>query len=70
MTRLELLESGQKLGIERSIGDNGSAEFKLVEPVKEIADPATVDKYLSTLGSGRALRPVEQGPLPDHAGLG
>jgi hypothetical protein len=69
VTHLELSESGQKLGIERSIGDNGSAEFKLVEPVKEIADPATVDKYLSTLGSGRALRPVEQGPSPTTLGL-
>jgi len=69
VSRLELLESGQKLGVERSVGANGSAEFKLVEPVKEMADPATVDKFLSTLASGRALRPVEQGPSPTALGL-
>lgn len=69
VTRLELLENGQKLGVERGVGANGSAEFKLVEPVKETADPATVDKLLSTLASARALRPVEQGPSANALGL-
>ncbi|HEY0466808.1 MAG TPA: DUF4340 domain-containing protein [Polyangiaceae bacterium] len=69
VTRLELQKNGQKLRIERSVAANGSAEFKLVEPVREIADPAIVDKFLSTLGSAHALRPVEQGPTATSLGL-
>ena len=54
VTRLELLTTGPKLAIERSVASSGSAQFQLVEPVRELADPATVDKFLSTLESARA----------------
>lgn len=67
--RLELLENGQKLVLQRDGDAGGSAQFKLLEPVKENADPATVDKFLSALSSARALRPVEQGPAPAALGL-
>ena len=67
--RLELLESGQKIVIERGSNLGGSAPFGLVEPVKEPADPATVEKLLSALSSARALRPVEPGPSPAALGL-
>jgi hypothetical protein len=69
VTRLEIVENGQKLLLERDAAANGSAQFKLVEPVKELADPATVDKLLSALGGARALRPVEPGPAPATLGL-
>ncbi|HKO47567.1 MAG TPA: DUF4340 domain-containing protein [Polyangiaceae bacterium] len=69
MIRLELSANGPKIAIERDGTAAGSAHFRLVEPVKEIADPATVDKFLSTLESARALRPVEQGPAPSALGL-
>jgi len=69
VTRLELLENGHKIAIERSAPASETAQFKLVEPVKENADPATVDKFLSALGSARALRPVEAGPTPMALGL-
>ena len=69
ITRLELLETGQKVAVERSAPAGGAAQFKLVEPVKENADPATVDKFLSALGSARGLRPVEPGPTPASLGL-
>jgi len=69
VTRLELIASGPKLAIERGPEASGSAQFRLVEPVKEIADPAPVDKFLSALGNARALRPVEQGPSPTALGL-
>ena len=61
-TRLELVGAGQKLAIERTRSDGGSATFQLVDPVKELADAATVDKLLSALASARVLRPVEPGP--------
>lgn len=69
VTRLEIQESGQKLVLERERALGGSAQFKLVEPVKEGADPATVDKFLSALSGARALRSVEQGPTPAALGL-
>ncbi|HYP76295.1 MAG TPA: DUF4340 domain-containing protein [Polyangiaceae bacterium] len=69
VTRVELLENGQKLALERVADAGGSAQFKLVEPVKESADPATVDKFLSVLGSAHALRSVEQGPSAAALGL-
>ena len=69
VARLELLTSGPKLAIERSAESGGSAQFQLVEPVKESADPATVDKFLSTLESAHALRRVEQGPPASTQGL-
>jgi len=69
VARLELEEKGQKLILERDRSVNGSAQFKLVEPVKENADPATVEKFLSALGSARALRPIDQGPTPAALGL-
>jgi hypothetical protein len=70
VTRLELLGKDPKVVIERSGTADGAANFQLLEPVKETADPATVDKFLSALGSARALRPVEQGPAADALGLG
>ncbi len=69
VTRLELIAAGRKTAIERSGTAGGSANFQLVEPVKETADPAPVDKFLSTLASARALRPVEQGPAASTQGL-
>ena len=69
VTRLELDISGQKLAIERAGVTDGSAQFRLVEPVKETADPATVEKFLSALSSARALRPVEQGLAASALGL-
>ena len=69
VTRLELLTGGQKVVIERAGSASGSATFQLLEPVKETADPAPVDKFLSTLASARALRPVEQGPSSSALGL-
>ncbi len=67
--RLELFANGPKIVLERGSAKNPSAPFELVEPVKESADPATVDKLLSALGSARALRPVEPGPTPSALGL-
>ena len=69
VTRLELVAKGPKVVLERVASASGSAQFQLVEPVKEVADPATVDKFLSALGSARALRPVEQGLSPAALGL-
>jgi len=69
VTRLELLAAGPQVTVERSGTAEGSANFQLIEPVKETADPATVDKFLSALGSARALRPVEPGPSPEALGL-
>jgi uncharacterized protein DUF4340 len=69
VTRLRLSGNGQSMALERFAGAEDSAQFKLVEPVKETADPATVDKLLSTLASAHVLRPVEQGPSPGALGL-
>jgi hypothetical protein len=69
VTRLEVLQNGQKLVLERKGVAPDSSEFELVEPVKERADPATVEKFLSGLSSARALRPVEPGPAPAALGL-
>lgn len=68
-TRVELHEGAQKLVLERDGSASGAARFKLVEPVKESADPASVDKLLSALSSARALRRVEPGPTPAELGL-
>lgn len=69
VTRLELTSSGRKLAVERAGTSDGSAQFRLVEPVKETADPATVERLLSGLASARALRPVEQGSAASALGL-
>jgi hypothetical protein len=74
VVRLELLGNGPKIALERGSGKSdsgvsGSAPFELVEPVKEAADPASVDKLLSALSGARALRPVELGPSPSALGL-
>lgn len=69
VTRLELLENGQKLLLERASPAGSTAQFRLLEPVKESADPAVVDKLLSTLSGARALRPVEQGSSLAALGL-
>jgi len=67
--RLELHASGQTVVIERREASAGSANFQLIAPVKEVADPATVDKLLSALGGARGLRPVEPGPTAASLGL-
>ena len=70
VTRLELVSAGQKLAIERApASDGGSATFTLVEPVKELADAATADKFLSGLAGARVLRAVEAGPPLASFGL-
>ena len=69
VTRLELQTTGPKIALERSGNAGGAATFQLVEPVKEAADPATVDKLLSALESARALRPVEPGASASALGL-
>ena len=68
-TRVEISRGSQKIAFERASSDAGSAAFLLVEPVKELADAATVDKFLSALSGARALRPVEQGPALSNFGL-
>jgi hypothetical protein len=56
---LELSNNGEPFRLERvTQTDAGSAAFELVAPVKELADAATVDKFLAGLGSAKALRPV------------
>ena len=67
--RLELFAENQKVAIERTATAGGAASFRLVEPVREAADPATVDKFLSALGSARSLRPVEQGTPANMLGF-
>ena len=70
VTRLDLESAGQKLTIERSPGlDGGSAEFRLISPIRELADAAAVDKFLSALANAHALRPVDSGPPPSSFGL-
>jgi Domain of unknown function (DUF4340) len=59
VTDLELSENGQRIAIKRALAsDGGAAAFELSAPVKELADAATVDKFLGGLGSAKALRPV------------
>jgi Domain of unknown function (DUF4340) len=59
VTGLELSANGQQIKLERSAAaDGGSAAFELTTPVKELADAATVEKFLGGLSSARALRPV------------
>lgn len=69
VTRLELVNPAGKLAVERTFAADGAANFRLVEPVKEPADPATVEKFLSALSGARALRPVESGPAASALGL-
>jgi hypothetical protein len=68
-TRLEIAAGGQKLRLERTLSDGGSAAFSLLEPVKELADAATVDKFLSALAGARVVRPVAPGPPLSTLGL-
>ncbi|HWZ90214.1 MAG TPA: hypothetical protein VNW92_15225, partial [Polyangiaceae bacterium] len=59
VTGLELSNNDPPIRLERGAQtDGGSAAFELVAPVKELADAATVDKFLTGLGSAKALRPV------------
>ena len=69
VTRLELSSAGEKVILERAAGDGGTAAFLLVDPVKELANAAAVDKYLSELASARALRPVDPGPPLSSFGI-
>ncbi|MEO6601348.1 MAG: DUF4340 domain-containing protein [Polyangiaceae bacterium] len=68
-TRVELRRAEQKIAFARTGNDGGSAVFSLIEPVRELADGSTVDKFLSVLGDARALRPVERGPALSTFGL-
>jgi len=68
-TRVELSREGQKIAFVRSGNDGGSAVFSLVDPVKELADASTVDKFLSALADARTLRPVDSGPALGTFGL-
>jgi hypothetical protein len=67
--RVELWRAEQKIALVRSGNDGGSAVFSLVEPVRELADATTVDKFLSALGDARALRAVDRGPALSAFGL-
>ena len=59
---LDLSANGQKIRLQRSAAsDAGTASFELTSPVKELADAATVDKFLNGLASAKALRPVADG---------
>jgi hypothetical protein len=67
---VELESGGQKWVLERAPAlDGGSATFQLISPIKEPADAATADKFLSALGKARALRAVESGPPLSTFGL-
>ncbi|MEJ1960352.1 MAG: DUF4340 domain-containing protein [Gammaproteobacteria bacterium] len=68
-TRVELRRADQTIAFVRAGNDGGSALFSLVEPVHELADATTVDKFLSTLESAHTLRPVERGPALSAFGL-
>ena len=67
--RLELMIDGKKVALLRDGDAEGTSTFRLVEPVKELADAATVDKFLSALADAHRLRPVEPGPAPSALGL-
>ncbi len=69
VTRVALSRGDQKLVFTRSGKDGGAAVFSLVEPVRELADATTVDKFLSALESARTLRPVDRGPALSAFGL-
>jgi Domain of unknown function (DUF4340) len=59
VSALELSANSQQIKLERSAPtDGGGATFELTAPVKELADAATVEKFLGGLSSARALRPV------------
>jgi Domain of unknown function (DUF4340) len=68
-TRVELGRGEQKIAFVRLGNDAGSAAFSLIEPVRELADATTVDKFLSALGDARTLRPVDRGPALSAFGL-
>lgn len=57
----ELESRTQKLVLERAAADGGSASFTLLEPVRELADAGTVNKFLSAVVGGHWLRRVEGG---------
>ena len=67
--RVELSRGAQKLAFVQAGNDGGTAVFRVVEPVRELADATTVDKFLSALESARTLRPVERGPALSAFGL-
>ena len=67
---LELFANNQQVTLKRAQNmDGGSAAFELIAPVKELADAATVDKFLGGLASAKALRPVADGPTRGALGL-
>jgi hypothetical protein len=67
---LDLSANGKKISLQRAAAsDAGAASFELTSPVKELADAATVDKFLNGLASAKALRPVADGPTRATLGL-
>ncbi len=67
---LELFANNREIALKRSeTTDGGSAAFELIAPVKELADAATVDKFLAGLASAKALRPVADGLTRAALGL-
>jgi len=70
VTGLELSAKEQVISLQRArASDAGLAPFELVSPVKELADVATVDKYLGALASAKPLRPVAEGLSREALGL-
>jgi hypothetical protein len=70
VTGLELSAGKEAISLRRTqASDAGLAAFELVSPVKELADAATVDKYLGALASAKPLRPVAEGLARDALGL-
>ena len=69
VTRFELHLDRQAVTIERAEDADGTATYRLIEPVKELADAAAVDKFLTALADARALRKVDQGPAASVFGL-
>lgn len=70
VTSLELSAGKERISLQRArAADAGSAPFELVSPVKELADAATVDKYLGALASAKPLRPVADGLSREALGL-
>jgi hypothetical protein len=67
---LDLSENGRQISLQRgSAKDGGAAAFELVRPVKELADAATVDKFLNGIAGAKALRPVADGTNRNALGL-
>jgi len=70
VTGLELSAGKEAISLQRArASDAGLGSFELISPVKELADAATVDKYLGALASAKPLRPVAEGLSREALGL-